>query len=201
MMRDHMRSTRGISDQSVPVHLGHLTFLIPLNYLGYGGIEKIDLKTGIRFEDARSGPIRFFLPDFSGLTPRRVNPRNHNDQFVQYNFGIRSYSPPREGLAQTPDLHDYGLEGFLANLPEAAEMSIEARRNKFGMVWVGKSVHGAEILISCNPVSKACHGFGKHPVGGYDYSFSYSLSDLPHWFEIEAGVHSKIMAWIAVAPK
>lgn len=59
-MREHMRRTRGISDQPVPLHLGHLTFMVPLNYLGYGGIDKIDLKVGLRFEDARSGNIRFF---------------------------------------------------------------------------------------------------------------------------------------------
>lgn len=202
-IREHMRRTRRISDQAVPLHLGHLTFMVPLNYLGYyAGIENIDLKAGLRRDDARSGNIRFFLPDFSGLTPRRIDFRHHNDPFVQYNFGIRSYTPARVVLTQfpgqynfAPDFLEYGLEGFLPNLAEAAGMSLEERRKRFGMEWIGKSVHGAEVGISCSPGVNHCSGFGSNPIGGYDYSFALPLSDLPRWLEIETGVHTKIMAW------
>ena len=205
-MREHMRRTRGITDQPVPLHLGHLTFMIPLNYLGYGGIDKIDLKEGLRFDDARSGPIKFFLPDFSGLTPRRVDPRTHTDRFVQYNFGIRSYTPPREYLAQfpeqyrkIPDFIEFGLEAYLSIATGKELQSDQDRRKNLEQQWIGESVHGADILMACR--QGFCNGHGKNPIGGYDYSFSLPQEELPRWKEIELGVHTKLMHWLVLNSK
>lgn len=192
------------------MHLGPFTFRIPFNYLSADAERATEsaFSEGVRYSDARSGPIKFFLWDFSGLTPRRAaHVGGKSDEFVFYNFGVYPTPSPQAIFARSPglyaaapDFQEAGLRGYLPQVAGAETMSKDERRQKHLLLWVGKSSHGGDIVLECSMSSRTCAGYGKHPVGGYDYQFSFDIAHFARWKDIEAGVHAKLMSWLAPVP-
>lgn len=207
-LAEQMRRSRYVTDRPVPLRLGTATFMVPSNYFGVqGGLQDEKyFREGLTREDGRSGPMYFYLWDFSGKTPRRDNPSTHSDEWVDYNFGYRSTQiSPEQMIAKSPYLYDsdpnfkeFGLDAYLPRVVGYETMSIEERRHKFAVSWLGRSSHGGMVYIRCGDDEQTCLGHGTHLVGKYQYQFGIPRKYLSRWYEVETGVHTKIMSWKAM---
>lgn len=202
--QEEMRKTRYVSERPLPFHIGSATFMIPINYFGAEGelASEEHFKNGVVSEQT-TGPIRFYLWDFSGYTPHRAIHGLSNDEYVSYSFSFEKSIRAVENSIKDIDLFDpepnfqeYGLDAYVPKVGDYKNMTLAERINKHKIAWLGKSSHGGLVVIDCNENDLFCIGYGAHPVGRYAYKFYFSPKYLSRWKEIEAGVHEKVMIWL-----